>query len=104
MYRQDDKRWTDAQRDSVDAFAEGFVPEWDEEEGFSEWHYLVLDRTGHADEYFYSKPIVVLSDAGCFSATDIFLGAMAMHPRVTIMGSASSGGAHDRSVLHLGIA
>lgn len=92
MYRQDDERWTDAQQDSVDAFAEGFVPEWDEEEGFSEWHYLVLGRTGHAEEYFYSKPIVVLSDAGCFSATDIFLGAMATHPRVTIMGSASSGG------------
>ena len=92
MYRQNDERLTQSQRDSIDVFDTTFVPEWDEADGFSQWHYLVLERTGHEDEYFFSKPIVVLSDAGCFSATDIFLGAMSTHPRVTIMGSASGGG------------
>ena len=58
----------------------------------SRWHYLVLDRTGHPDEYHYNRPVVVLSDAGCFSATDIFLGALELFPSVTLMGTASSGG------------
>ena len=32
------------------------------------------------------------SDSGCFSATDIFLGALEILPRVTLVGTASSGG------------
>ena len=47
---------------------------------------------GHDREYFYDKPVVVLSDASCFSATDIFLGALKGRPRITLMGSASGGG------------
>ena len=77
---------------AIDVAARRFEPEWTLPDGFSEWHYLVLDRTGHPDEYWYDRPVVVISDAGCFSATDIFLGALAMHPRVTLLGAASSGG------------
>jgi C-terminal processing protease CtpA/Prc len=34
----------------------------------------------------------VLLDAGSFSATDIFLGAMSLAPNVTLMGTPSAGG------------
>ena len=68
------------------------MPEWSPTGEFSDWHYLVLDRTGHPGEYFYDQPVLVLSDATCFSATDIFLGALKGRPRVTLMGSASAGG------------
>lgn len=92
MYRRDDSRWNASQRAAIDAFAEGFKPEWDPGEGFSAWHYLVLDRTDDDAEYFYDNPVVILSDAICFSATDIFLGAFADRPRITLMGKASGGG------------
>ena len=92
MHRADDARWTDAQRRAITELAADFEPEWDRPDGFSPWHYLVLDRTGADGEYFYDRPVVILSDANCFSATDIFLGAFSGRPRITLMGSASGGG------------
>lgn len=38
------------------------------------------------------RPIVLLIDEGCFSACDIFAGAMRLIPGVTLMGTASAGG------------
>jgi hypothetical protein len=91
MHRADWSGWNERQREAIEAAA-AFKPEWQPVGEFSEWHYLVLDRTGHPAEYFYDLPVVVLSDSGCFSATDIFLGAVELLPRVTLLGTASSGG------------
>lgn len=92
MYRADWDGWNDRQREAIEAAAATFKPEWQPVGEFSEWHYLVMERTGHPTEYFYDLPVVVLSDAGCFSATDIFLGAVELLTRVTLLGTASSGG------------
>ena len=105
MYRADWSGWTDAEREAVEAFAPTFKPEWALPDGFSEWHYFVLGRTGDAAEYHYDMPVVILSDAGCFSATDIFLGALEVLPDMTLVGTASSGGSarSQRFRLDLGI-
>lgn len=87
-----DRRWSDAQRKAISVLSSRFKPEWNPPGKFSDWHYLVLGRTGHDREYFYDKPVVVLCDASCFSATDIFLGALIGRPRVTLMGEPSGGG------------
>lgn len=92
MLRADDSRLSPAQRDAVRRIASDFEPEWESQRRFSPWHYLVLDRTGREGEYFYDRPVIVLADSWCFSATDIFLGALKDHPRVTLMGEASAGG------------
>lgn len=92
MYRADWEGWSDRQRAAISAFAPGFRPEWTAPEAMSAWHYLVLDHTGHPDEFAYAAPVVVLQDEGCFSATDIFLGALGELPRVTLLGTASAGG------------
>jgi len=92
MHRADWAGWNDRQRAAIAAAKGAFKPEWQPVGEFSAWHYLVLDRTGHSAEYFYQHPVVVLSDSACFSATDIFLGALELLPRVTLLGSASSGG------------
>lgn len=92
MVRPEEMPAKSAGREAIDALARTFRPEWDPGQGFSPWHYLVLGPTGEDGEYFYDKPVVVLSDAGCFSATDIFLGALKGRPRVTLMGAASGGG------------
>ena len=92
MYRANDPRWSDSQRVAIRSLIDEFEPEWDRAEGFSEWHYLVLDRIESNKSYFYDKPVVILSDANCFSATDIFLGALAGRPRITLMGGPSGGG------------
>jgi len=92
MLRADDPRWSERARAAIDAFAPTFEPEWSPREEMSAWHYLVLEPTGHAAEFHYDRPVVVLSDAGCFSATDIFLGALELLPNVTLLGEPSSGG------------
>ena len=90
MYRAGHPGWTDTERQAVEAFAASFEPEWSPpEEDFSAWHYLVISK-GNAEPY--TAPVVVLMDTGGFSATDIFLGALATLPNVTLVGEASSGG------------
>lgn len=68
-----------------------FRPEWSRPQGaFSAWHFLVLRPEAKA--WRVACPVVVLQDGGCFSATDIFLGAFEQFPNVTLVGSASGGG------------
>ena len=42
--------------------------------------------------YHYEKPVIVLTDAGCFSATDNFLGALKGEFHITLLGTTSGGG------------
>jgi len=90
MWRADDRKWNADQRKAIQKFARGFKPEWSPRLEFSEWHYLVLGPNPEVDHY--DKPVIVLCDALCFSATDIFLAALSGRPNITLMGQASGGG------------
>lgn len=97
--------WSDAERSAIARFREGFEPSWSPTSGsFSDWHYMVVspDESSPAK----ARPVVVLIDDGCFSATDIFAAAMGELPSVTLMGQATSGGS-ARSIgydlEHLGV-
>jgi C-terminal processing protease CtpA/Prc len=107
-YRADWVGWNDQERAAIRQAAETFTPEWRLPEGkFSDWHYMLLgrERSGRGDPsrnipagrpgndyFFYDKPVVVLSNAGSFSAADGFLNAFADLPQVTIVGEPSGGG------------
>jgi hypothetical protein len=100
MYRADAKEWTPEEREAVAAFARTFKPEWELPRGqFSDWHYLALRRLDDKDVYHYQMPVVVLMNAKCFSATDIFLAGLKGMKNVTLLGTPSGGGsafAHRR--------
>jgi len=84
-------RWTEADMVELRRFAEDFRPEWPPPaDGFSPWHYMALRPATEGPRW--DRPVIVLMDAGCFSATDIFLSALKGIPHVTLMGEASSGG------------
>lgn len=90
-----DDRWlfpadklSDKERESVRKL--NFKPEWKLPEGFGEWHYFVLSPGGAP--FHYDRPVVILMDGDCFSATDIFLGAFKGWRNVTLMGARSGGG------------
>ena len=73
-------------------FGESFDPEWHPpSDGFSDWHYCLVSRTPADKVYWYNRPVVVLMDSGCASATDVFLGAFAACKNMTLMGTPSSG-------------
>lgn len=97
MFRADDARLTEAQAHAVTEFAGRFSPEADlHDAGFSDWHYLVLPQprsvAGRPSRAPYDKPVLILVNEKCFSAVDIFLGALRQLPNVRLVGRPSSGG------------
>ena len=98
VYREDSDRFDDRERAAVRQFKQNFTPEWEPPaHQFSEWHYLVLAKRPDDPRFDYRKPVAILMDEGCFSATDIFLGAFKGSPNVTLVGQPSGGGsAHSQ--------
>ena len=47
---------------------------------------------GMAAENCFDRPVVVLMNGNCFSATDVFLSGLKGLPNVTLVGTASGGG------------
>ena len=83
--------WSDRERAAIEAAMADFAPQWPLPDGqFSDWHAMVVSRK--PGEPRYTGPVVILMDEGCFSATDIFLGAFKGVEGVTLMGAPSSGG------------
>lgn len=92
-YRLSYAGWDARQRQAILNALSIFTPEWTPPEGlFSEWHFMLLDRTSDPGQYYYPKPVAVLSNAASFSATDGFLSAFGELPQVALIGQASSGG------------
>jgi C-terminal processing protease CtpA/Prc len=84
-------RWTPAERELLRKHR--FAPEWKPpERDFSEWHYLVLRREAGDRRPVYDRPVAVLMDEACFSATDIFLGAFSGWRKTVLVGAPSGGG------------
>jgi hypothetical protein len=98
VYREDSDQFDDRERVAVRQFKQSFTPEWEPPaDQFSEWHYLVLAKRPDDPRFDYRKPVAILMDEGCFSATDIFLGAFKGSPNVTLVGQPSGGGsAHSQ--------
>ncbi len=93
LYRRDSPRHADAARRAIDRVTRTFRPEWTLPEGeFSDWHFFVLHPTSEGGTYHYEKPVVVLIDPSCFSATDIFVGAFLGHENTTLIGTPTGGG------------
>ena len=101
MARAGDSTWNPEEREAISSFMRTFEPEWIPPRGeFSEWHYLLLSPPKEPRPFVYAKPIVVLQNAKCFSATDIFLAALKdWKDNITLLGTASGGGS-ARSVRH----
>jgi hypothetical protein len=97
MYREDSDKFDEQERAAITKFKDTFQPEWQPPSSlFSKWHYLVLKKKKNTD---YNKPVIVLMNAKCFSATDIFLAGLKGLENVTLLGQPSGGGsARSRSV------
>ncbi len=94
MVRSDTPELTAEQRAAIDRAARSFKPEWTPPaEKFSAWHYLLLDRkNADARTFHFTGPVALLTDAGCFSATDIFVGALTVLDAVEVIGAPTGGG------------
>jgi hypothetical protein len=103
MYRADAKEWSPQERQAIVKFVKAFKPQWELPKGhFSEWHYLILRRLNEPEIYHYDKPVIVLMNAKCFSATDIFLAGLKGMKNVLLLGTPSSGGSAYTQEIILG--
>jgi hypothetical protein len=103
MYRANAKEWAPKERKAVAEFAKAFKPESQLPKGqFSDWHYLALSRLNDPEIYHYDKPVIVLINARCFSATDIFLAGLKGMKNVRLLGTPSSGGSAFGQEIELG--
>jgi hypothetical protein len=85
--------WSEAERTAIAKVAEKFRPDWTPPPGaFSAWHFMVLERPDSFASPAYDRPVIILMDSGCFSATDVFLGAFKGWRNVTLLGTPSGGG------------
>ena len=94
LFRRDHPDHSPAIRAAIDSFMENFDPEFVPPLGrFSEWHFMVVEPAeSHDDVYYFDRPVLVLMNEDCFSATDIFLGALKEIDHVTLLGTSSGGG------------
>lgn len=93
MYVEESDHWCAEELEAIAKFAEDFNPQWQpDDDEFSEWHYMVLNRLDHDEIFYFDQPVVILLDNGCFSATDVFLAALKGWRNVTLVGTPSSGG------------
>lgn len=87
------KVWTPAEAEQIRGFLAKWEPKWKLPAGkFSDWHVMAVSHETNPDAGYYDKPVMVLQNEECFSATDNFLGALKGHPGVTLMGVTSGGG------------
>ncbi len=102
LYPIESTPWQPRERAVLDAFMRGFSPEWrppvDE---FSCWHAMVVSPTRPPAPRYHERPVAVLMDASCFSATDVFLSALKGLPNVLLVGEPSSGGSARAQVVEL---
>lgn len=111
MVPADSEGLTPAHRQAIATFDASFKPKWNRDlsglrdalkTDFSPRHYMILERIEAAKIQHYDKPVVVLMNAGCFSATDIFLAGIETLPNVVLMGTPSGGGSARVQAVRLG--
>ena len=103
MFTEDSEKWTLEDRAAINSFKMTFHPEWQLPKGqFSPWHYMVLHRNSDPEIYHFNKPVVILMNSKCFSATDIFLAGLKGMKNVILVGSPSGGGSGGSESFKLG--
>lgn len=92
LYPIDHEDWTLDERITIESFQRDFHPKWNfnRSEFLDSYFYMVISPYDGA--YLYDRPVVLLMDESCFSATAVFLSAFDQLDNVTLMGMPSAGG------------
>lgn len=92
LYPADSDHWSHAQREAIAQFQATFHPQHSaRDDQFAQWHYAMLTPGVDERSFHYQSPVIVLMNADCFSATDVFLHAMSQLENITLMGQPSAG-------------
>ncbi|WP_120239845.1 S41 family peptidase [Marinifilum flexuosum] len=85
--------YTKAERKAIKKVKRSFKPVRSvSDDKFTEYHYMVVSPTKEHGIYYYNKPVIVLVDEGCFSASDIFAAGIRQGDNVRLLGNTTGGG------------
>ncbi len=99
-FRREWSGWSQEERAAIDKAMTTFKASFTLPAGeFSDWHFMLLKSEEF--QYHYDKPVIVLCDESCISATDGFLAAFSSLPKVTLMGVGSRGGSGSSRTVKL---
>ena len=100
LYTLDSKRFAPRNVTAAKALLASFEPSMAvDPKLFSDWHVAFVYEP--SDGRLFRGSIAVLIDEGCFSATDIFVGALELLPNVTLIGTTTGGGSGRSEKLRL---
>ena len=92
-YPENYSSFTTADKNCIADFKRSFVPKYViEKDKFSDYHYMVVNPETIESRYYYDKPVIVLIDSGCFSASDIFAAGIQQGDNVRLLGETTGGG------------
>jgi hypothetical protein len=98
LYPENWDGWNAAEREAIASFKKTFRPAWPvPADGYGAWHYTLISP----DKASIDKPVVVLMNGKCFSATDVFLSGLKGLPNVTLLGTPSAGGSANVNTVQL---
>ncbi len=100
LYSEKWDGWNSEEREAIAEFKKSFKPAISlPTDQYSDWHYMTLSHA--VGDPTFDKPVVVLMDGKCFSATDIFLSALKGMANVTLIGTSSGGGSANSETVQL---
>ncbi|MEN0003184.1 MAG: S41 family peptidase [Bacteroidota bacterium] len=92
-YPESSANFNAEERACIKTFKTNFQPQYAINDAhFSDYHYMVVSPTQAHGTYYYDKPVIVLIDSGCFSASDIFAAGIRQGDRVQLLGEPTGGG------------
>lgn len=93
LFPEASSRHDAAAKKAIAKFRRSFRPKWKLPKGeFSDWHYMVVAPADGEDADPFERPVAVLIDPSCFSATDVFCAAFKGVDGVTLVGTPTGGG------------
>lgn len=92
-YMENYSEFTKEEKDVIKEFKTYFTPSRIVQSNkFTDYHYMVVNPSKEKDAFYYDKPVVVLIDEGCFSASDIFAAGIRQGDNVILLGNTTGGG------------
>jgi C-terminal processing protease CtpA/Prc len=89
----EDRALPEAARATLRQALTEFRPSWDYRvDDFLPMRFGAVLMPADSSRSISGRPVAVLTDEGCFSSCDIFLGAVRLAPDVTLIGTPSAGG------------
>jgi hypothetical protein len=89
----DDRSLPEATGTALRQALAAFSPSWDYRvDDFLPTRFGAVLMPADSSDSISDRPVAVLTDEGCFSSCDIFLGAVRLAPQVSLIGTPSAGG------------